>query len=89
MRFGPANVIIDDDLPRPEAAAGQMLVRVQASAVGNWDALGGLFKTDASGNASCTPVFGAIAQHGERLCAGRPGGLTHMNLVSVEANPGE
>src|SRR5436305_647144 len=34
MRFGPANVIINDDRPRPKAAAGQMLVRVQASAVG-------------------------------------------------------
>ena len=39
MRFGPANVIINDDLPRPEAAAGQMLVRVKAAGVGNWDAL--------------------------------------------------
>jgi NADPH:quinone reductase-like Zn-dependent oxidoreductase len=39
IRFGPPNVIINDDLPRPEAAAGQMLVRAQASAVGNWGAL--------------------------------------------------
>lgn len=39
IRFGPPNVIINDDLPRPEAAAGQMLVCVKAAGVGNWDAL--------------------------------------------------
>jgi NADPH:quinone reductase-like Zn-dependent oxidoreductase len=39
IRFGPPNVIINDDLLRPEAAAGQMLVRVKAAGVGNWDAL--------------------------------------------------
>jgi NADPH:quinone reductase-like Zn-dependent oxidoreductase len=39
VRFGPPNVIINDDLPRPEPAAGQLLVRVKAAGVGNWDAL--------------------------------------------------
>jgi NADPH:quinone reductase-like Zn-dependent oxidoreductase len=39
IRFGLPNVIINDDLPRPEPAAGQMLVRVKAAGVGNWDAL--------------------------------------------------
>ncbi len=39
LRFGPPNVIINDDLPRPEPAAGQLLVRVKAAGVGNWDAL--------------------------------------------------
>lgn len=39
LRFGPPNVIISDDLPRPEPAAGQLLVRVKAAGVGNWDAL--------------------------------------------------
>jgi NADPH:quinone reductase-like Zn-dependent oxidoreductase len=39
LRFGPPNVITNDDLPRPEAAAGQLLVRVKAAGVGNWDAL--------------------------------------------------
>ena len=39
LRFGPPSVIKDDDLPRPEAAAGQLLVRVKAAGVGPWDAL--------------------------------------------------
>jgi NADPH:quinone reductase-like Zn-dependent oxidoreductase len=39
LRFGPPNVITNDDLPRPEPAAGQLLVRVKAAGVGNWDAL--------------------------------------------------
>lgn len=39
LRFGPPNVIINDDLPQPEPAAGQLLVRVKAAGVGNWDAL--------------------------------------------------
>src|SRR5437660_1646775 len=39
LRFGPPSVIINDDLPRPEPAAGQLLVRVKAAGVGNWDAL--------------------------------------------------
>lgn len=39
LRFGPPNVITNDDLPRPEPAAGQLLIRVKAAGVGNWDAL--------------------------------------------------
>ena len=39
LRFGPPNVITNDDLPRPEPAAGQLLVRVKAAGVGNWDGL--------------------------------------------------
>src|SRR3954466_8448549 len=39
LRFGPPNVITNDDLPRPEPASGQLLVRVKAAGVGNWDAL--------------------------------------------------
>jgi NADPH:quinone reductase-like Zn-dependent oxidoreductase len=39
LRFGPPNVIENDDLPRPEPAAGQLLVRVKAAGVGPWDAL--------------------------------------------------
>ena len=39
LRFGPPGVITNDDLPRPEPAAGQLLVRVKAAGVGNWDAL--------------------------------------------------
>jgi NADPH:quinone reductase-like Zn-dependent oxidoreductase len=39
LRFGPPSSIETDDLPRPEPAAGQLLVRVKAAGVGPWDAL--------------------------------------------------
>jgi NADPH:quinone reductase-like Zn-dependent oxidoreductase len=39
LRFGLPNVITNDDLPRPDPAAGQLLVRVKAAGVGHWDAL--------------------------------------------------
>ncbi len=39
LRFGPPDAIVIEDLPQPEPAAGQLLVRVKAAGVGNWDAL--------------------------------------------------
>jgi NADPH:quinone reductase-like Zn-dependent oxidoreductase len=39
LQFGPPNVIKNVDLPRPEPAAGQLLVHVKAAGVGPWDAL--------------------------------------------------
>jgi len=39
LQFGPPSVITNVDLPRPEPTAGQLLVRVKAAGVGNWDAL--------------------------------------------------
>lgn len=39
LHFGPPSVIENDDLPRPEPANGQLLVRVKAAGVGPWDAL--------------------------------------------------
>ena len=39
LRFGPPSVISIDEVPRPEAGAGQLLVRVKAAGVGEWDAL--------------------------------------------------
>src|SRR5215468_9950581 len=39
LRFGPPDVITNDDLPRPQPGAGQLLVRVKAAGVGHWDAL--------------------------------------------------
>ena len=49
LQFGPPNVIMTDDLPRPEPGAGQLLVRVKAAGVGNWDALvrGGKIPNDS------------------------------------------
>ena len=37
--FGSPSVIATADVPRPEPAAGQVLVRVKAAGVGPWDAL--------------------------------------------------
>lgn len=39
LHFGPPSVIENDDLPRPEPARGELLVRVKAAGVGPWDAL--------------------------------------------------
>ena len=39
LRFGPPSVIRNDDLPQPQPSSGQLLVRVKAAEVGNWDAL--------------------------------------------------
>lgn len=39
LHFGPPSVIENDELPRPEPAAGELLVRVKAAGVGPWDAL--------------------------------------------------
>ena len=39
LQFGPPNVILVDDVPRPQPASGQLLVRVKAAGVGHWDAL--------------------------------------------------
>src|ERR1041385_3172327 len=38
-RFGPPDVIIVEDIPRPSPAAREVLVRVAAAGVGPWDAL--------------------------------------------------
>ena len=39
LRFGPPNVITNEDVPKPAPGAGQLLVRVKAAGVGHWDAL--------------------------------------------------
>jgi len=38
-RFGPPEVIVVEDIPRPSPATGEVLVRVSAAGVGPWDAL--------------------------------------------------
>ncbi len=38
-RFGPPEVILVEEAPRPRPAAGEILVRVVAAGVGPWDAL--------------------------------------------------
>lgn len=38
-KFGPPNVIVIDELPRPTPGHGELLVRVGAAGVGPWDAL--------------------------------------------------
>jgi NADPH:quinone reductase-like Zn-dependent oxidoreductase len=39
LQFGSPSVITNDELPKPEPASGQLLVRVKAAGVGHWDAL--------------------------------------------------
>ncbi|MFL5500381.1 MAG: NADP-dependent oxidoreductase [Gemmatimonadaceae bacterium] len=39
LRYGSPGVIEIDDVPRPSPGRGQLLVRVEAAGVGNWDAL--------------------------------------------------
>ena len=39
LGYGPPSVVEIDDLPRPEPAGGQVLVRAKAAGVGPWDAL--------------------------------------------------
>jgi len=39
VQFGPPSVITNNDLPQPRPGTGQLLVRVKAAGVGNWDAL--------------------------------------------------
>ena len=39
LQFGPPNVIVSENLAKPEPGNGQVLVRVQAAGVGPWDAL--------------------------------------------------
>ena len=38
-KFGPPSVIVIEELPRPAPGNGEVLVRVAAAGVGNWDAL--------------------------------------------------
>ena len=38
-RFGPPEVIVVEETPRPVPAAGELLVRVIAAGVGPWGAL--------------------------------------------------
>jgi NADPH:quinone reductase-like Zn-dependent oxidoreductase len=37
--FGPPDVVLMEDVPRPVPAGGEVLVRVVAAGVGPWDAL--------------------------------------------------
>lgn len=39
FRYGPPTGMEIDDLSRPSPRRGQLLVRVKAAGVGNWDAL--------------------------------------------------
>jgi NADPH:quinone reductase-like Zn-dependent oxidoreductase len=38
-RFGPPDVILVEDVPRPRPATGEILVRISAAGVGPWDAI--------------------------------------------------
>jgi NADPH:quinone reductase-like Zn-dependent oxidoreductase len=38
-QFGPPDVIVIEDVPRPAPGTGELLIRVEAAGVGPWDAL--------------------------------------------------
>src|SRR5512142_8382 len=38
-RFGPPDVVLVEEIPRPRPAMGEVLVRIIAAGVGPWDAL--------------------------------------------------
>jgi NADPH:quinone reductase-like Zn-dependent oxidoreductase len=38
-KFGPPEVVVIEDLSRPNPGAGELLVRVRAAGVGPWDAI--------------------------------------------------
>jgi NADPH:quinone reductase-like Zn-dependent oxidoreductase len=38
-RFGPPDVVVVEEVPRPVPASGKLLVSVAATGVGPWDAL--------------------------------------------------
>jgi NADPH:quinone reductase-like Zn-dependent oxidoreductase len=53
-QFGPPGAIVAADIPQPEAASGQVLVRIHAAGVGPWDAL---IREGQSGTNPTLPVI--------------------------------
>jgi len=61
-RFGPPNVITNDDLPQPEPRGGDLQARVKAEGVGHWDVSG--FKLGDEVYGATTEQFsGAYAEY--------------------------
>jgi NADPH:quinone reductase-like Zn-dependent oxidoreductase len=75
LQFGPPNVITNDDLPRPEPAAGQLLVRVKAAGVGNWDSLirEGKIEVQALPIILGSELSGNVEAIGEQVSGFKPG----------------
>src|SRR5215469_15937311 len=92
LRFGPPNVITNDDLPRPEPAVGQLLVHVKAAGVGHWDAL---IREGKSGIHESLPLIlgselsGVVEEIGAGVSGVRPGdevyGATNELFTSAYA----
>ena len=76
LQFGPPSVITNDELPRPEPAAGQLLVHVKAAGVGPWDAL---IREGKSGVHESLPLIlgselsGIVKEIGAEVSGFRPG----------------
>ena len=91
-RYGPPDVIVIDDLPRPTPAPDQVLVRVSHAGVGPWDAL---IREDKSVVASPLPIIlgsdfsGAVEAVGSAAHPFQPGdevyGVTNPQFIGAYA----
>ena len=75
LRYGPPSVIEIDDVPRPSPGRGQLLVRVEAAGVGNWDALfrEGKSKLEPLPIILGSDISGTVEALGEDVSGFKPG----------------
>lgn len=75
LRYGPPSVIEIDDVPRPSPRRGQLLVRVEAAGVGNWDALfrEGKSKLEPLPIILGSDISGTVEALGEDVSGFKPG----------------
>jgi len=91
-RFGPPDVIVIDDVPCPQPAEGEVLVRVSHAGVGPWD---GLIREEKSVVQSALPITlgsdlsGTIAALGPGVANFRTGdrvyGVTNPEFIGAYA----
>src|SRR5690242_20153817 len=92
-RFGPPNVIVVEDIPRPSPAAGEVLVRVASAGVGPWDALIREGKSKVSPPPPLTlgsDLSGVVEAVGPGVAQFDPGdevyGVTNPQFVGAQAD---
>ena len=91
-QFGPPDVIVIDDVPRPAPGAGEVLVRVSHAGVGPWDAL---IREGKSAVPSPLPITlgsdlsGIVEAIGAGVTTFQPGdeiyGVTNPEFVGAQA----
>ncbi|HKD78549.1 MAG TPA: NADP-dependent oxidoreductase [Candidatus Angelobacter sp.] len=92
LHFGPPSVIVNQDMERPAAGAGQLLVHVKAAGVGPWDAL---IREGKSAVSPAPPLVlgsdlsGVVAEVGPGVSGFKPGdevyGSTNEGFVGAYA----